>query len=441
MSETAASPEGRRARVASVALAVIVVLAHLPFALEPHVEGDEAVLLFLAARLARAPAEYHVRGALDGPAARRFVAETAPAAAPDRAPAPFALDRVELLRASDGTPRYDPAIYARPMFFHPPLYPYALALARSIGRAAGPALLSATMHGATVGLTGILGATLGGSTVGVLAALLVAIDPISWLCGSRAWIDATLAALCTAAVLAAVRAAAIGSTRPAAAAGLVLGAACLAKLTAALALPGIAVVALVTRPRVRARAVAAYTAGVAVCVGPWLALARIVNGEWLPATFPTAWQIEHYPYVAQAVARPTHFYATGLALVAPVLALAPLALLRLRREPWLWVPLTWAAGFGVPLTALGAAGLGFQLRYLAPAVPALCLLAAAAIAALGRWRWLVLPLAGATALSGVAASAPGAPEPIPYAIERSLAAAGIDLRATWPRLWRSPAQR
>jgi 4-amino-4-deoxy-L-arabinose transferase-like glycosyltransferase len=424
------------------AIAVAATLAHVPATREPHVEGDEVVFLFLAARLAQAPADYHVRGALEGAAASRFAADTrSPSHEADGAgrTGDGARDlRAELLRSSTGSPAYDSAIYARPLFFHPPVYPYALAIARATGGIAGAVLLSAIMHGVAVASIGVLGTSLGGPAIGVLAALLTAIDPVLWLCGSRIWADATLAALCTAAMLAAVRALDSGASRAGFGAGVVMGLACLTKLSAVVLLPALVAAALVHSTPIRRGQIAAYAAGAALVV-PWLLWSYAENGEWLAIMYPTAWQTQHYPYVAQAVERPVHFYVTGLAMVTPVLAFVPVALFRLSRDRWLWIPLVWVTGFAAALTALGAAGLGFQLRYLAPATPALCLLAAAGIVRAGRWRWLAAPLAAATVVSGLSAAAvPGAPEPIPYAITRALEAVGMDLRSIAPRLWRRP---
>jgi len=183
-----------------------------------------------------------------------------------------------------------------------------------------------------------------------------------------------------------------------------------------------------------------YAAGAALCVAPWLGLSRVANGQWLPDSHPTAWQVAHYPYLAQALGRPAHFYATGLLLVAPLLVCAPLALWRLRRDRWLWIPLAWALGFLFPLTLVGVAGQGFQLRYIAAAMPALCLMAAAGMAALPRWGWPVAAALGAATIATALSSAAPAEmaEPAPYFTERSLSAVGLDLRRIAPRLWRAP---
>src|SRR5262249_49623038 len=179
------------------------------------------------------------------------------------------LDRAEALVTPFGAPAYDPHIYAQPIFLHPPLYPYALALARRLGGTEGAALLSAAMHGATIALVGMLGMTWAGPAVGPRAPLLAAIEPVSWLCGHRLWIDAMLAALVAGSVLAAVRALDAGRSRQFFGAGLLLGFACLAKLVAVLVLPGL-VVAACLQPRGFARRPAmGYVAGPAHPRVPW----------------------------------------------------------------------------------------------------------------------------------------------------------------------------
>ena len=310
---------------------------------------------------------------------------------------------------------------------------------RALTGTAGGALLSAITHGATIVLIGMLGTSLGGRAIGLLAALLTAIEPVSWLCGSRLWIDSMLAMLTTGAVVAALWALDAASSRRGFVAGLTLGVACLAKLSAVLVLPGIVAAALLAPRPVPLRPAIAYVAGAALCVVPWLVLIRLANGRWLPDSYPTAWQIAHYPYVAGTLERPAYFYVTGLLAIAPLFCYVPVALWRLGRERWLSIPLAWALGFAVPLTVLGVEGLGFQLRYMAPATPALCLIAAAGILSSGRCRWLPMALGVATFTSGLWERSPaGDPEPDAYYLERALAAARVDLRSLELRSWRAP---
>lgn len=425
---------------------LLTLLFHVPSAVRPHYEGDEIVFTFLAERLADDPLAYHLRGRLHGNAARRFVNDTwmplyaATSPDPPRAAALGALQEADLLHGpfpAGDSYTYDPTIYDRPLFFHPPLYPYALALARSLFGAAGGAWLSILLHAAGVLLVALLGREWAGETAGILAAALMMIDPVSWLAGSRLWIDAAFETVGLAAILGVWRAARQGGVGPSFGAGLLLGAACLTKLTAALLAPAALAAMWVGPRRASRRELAAYAAGAAVPLAPWLALTRVLYGQWIPFIYPTAWLQENYPFVRQGVERPAHFYITGLLLVAPVCAYAAIGAWRARRERWAWIAMTWAGAIVAGFTLFGVARFGMQLRYIAPAMPALALLAASGMLAVGR-RWAVpaIPLAAITFQSALwSAAQPAYADPVPYATSAVLNKVGIDLREIAPRLW------
>src|SRR5262245_61875937 len=143
-----ASASGARFAWLLSCLVTAVVLLHLPSFRLPHVEGDEVVFTFLAERLATDPLAYHLQGSLAGPPARRFITDTWAHIYDDpRYPqlAEFIAAKEDAAVLVDpfgsGQYAYDPAVYDRPMFLHPPLYPYALAAFRAVfGSSGGPAL-------------------------------------------------------------------------------------------------------------------------------------------------------------------------------------------------------------------------------------------------------------------------------------------------------------
>jgi hypothetical protein len=154
----------------------------------------------------------------------------------------------------------------------------------------------------------------------------------------------------------------------------------LSKTTGALVLPAMIALALRRDPAAFApRKLAAAAAAALPCLG-WIALLRIANGQWLPSAFPTAGMMQRYPFVASSVARPGHYYASNLVLFAPAFALA---LLRVRTRDRRDVgPALCAGAFFADLTLFGLMHGGYQTRYIAPAYPALALLAGAAVAQL-----------------------------------------------------------
>jgi 4-amino-4-deoxy-L-arabinose transferase-like glycosyltransferase len=432
-------------------LVVAVVILHLPSFALPHVEGDEVVFTFLAERLAADPRAYHLQGTLGGPPARRFIADTwarlyVPAVDDPRHAqlAAFfaAKDEAAVLFDPLGEPgryAYDPAVYDRPMFLHPPLYPYALAAFRAaFGSPGGPAL-SLLCQIATIVLVALLGRTLADDRVALLAAALVAFDPVSWLCGARLWIDCMSQAMAAAAVLAAVRACRRDTLPAFALAGVVLGLAAWTKLTTLVVAPAI-VVALLGAPRpARRGAIAALAGSAAVLVAAWLGITRVGYGAWLPMNRPTAWIVEQNPYLRLVVGRPWHFYLTGLLLVAPVHVYAIAALRGLGRHPSWRVPAVWAGSGLVLLSALALAGLGggFQLRYLAPAMPGLCLLTAIGIGSLEWWWAAPAMLLGAITFTAAfwSAANPGLADPAPITLMWYASGLGVSFKSLLPGFW------
>ena len=184
--------------------------------------------------------------------------------------------------------------------------------------------------------------------------------------------------------------------------------------------PAVAVVVLAGPRPPRAAALAALAGGAALLLIGWLGIVRLGYGAWFPVNRPTPWIVQDRPYLRLVVNRPRHFYVTGLLLVAPVYGYAISALTELRRRPWLRVPAVWAASGGISLTGLALAGLGggFQLRYLAPMMPALCLLTAAGIARLPWWWAAPAPLAGAVTFTAAFwnAAQPDVADPLPAVV-------------------------
>ena len=122
-------------------------------------------------------------------ASQRFIADTwihtygaLPAPEGERAvQALRRLDRVELTMdpLQPGRRVFDPEIYDHPVFIHPPVYPVLLAASRLMLGSWGGPLLSIRVHVATVVAVALLGRLWFGEKTGLLAAVLVALDPIT----------------------------------------------------------------------------------------------------------------------------------------------------------------------------------------------------------------------------------------------------------------------
>ncbi|UCD75806.1 MAG: glycosyltransferase family 39 protein [Phycisphaerales bacterium] len=385
--------------LALLIIELCLLLVHFNGIRVPHAEGDEAIFTFLALRLAESPGAYHLNGSLEGEAARLFHKSiSVPLWGEKFSDLPTA--EVLVYPADENGvqhPRYDPDLYGQAIFFHPPVYPYALAGFQSVFRIERAVLLSAACHLLAVLLIALLGRMLAGDIAGLIAAGFLSVEAVSYICGQRIWIDAMLQMTVAGSMLAAAWSVQKGGAVRFLLAGACLGLAGLTKFPAGAAVPAVVVLWLTAPRRPSLAHCSLYAAACGLPVLVWLIICKISCGSFLPAGFPTDWMMERYPYVERVVNRSPMFYFVGLMFASPILAFSFLGIARAGRQANLWMPVTWALSFVLILTLIGMMGMGFQLRYLAPAMPALCLLAAVGVMALPLWlRVTALPLAAYT---------------------------------------------
>ncbi|MBI4423423.1 MAG: glycosyltransferase family 39 protein [Elusimicrobia bacterium] len=272
-----------------------------------------------------------------------------------------------------------PWIYDRPIFFHPPAFVY---LGAAAGKAGLPLpLLPVLLNLATIALVYWTGRRLYGEEAARWAAVLAAVCPVGWFVSQRIWIDNMATAATTAAFAAAVWASARPSPRSFALAGTAFGLAFLSKVPGALILPAMLLIAW-TRGRsgLNAATAGSFLAPALALPAAWLLLYKLGTGDWLQR-LPPADFVESNPFVKMAHDRPWHYYFSSLAALCPAYLLA---LWRLRRRCAADAgPAAWCAAFWLVLTGFGMMGGVFQTRFVAPAYPALALLAGAEAAALG----------------------------------------------------------
>ncbi len=284
----------------------------------------------------------------------------------------------------------NPANYDLPIFFHPPAFVYTARLLWFLPLPLVPVLMNLV----TIALVFALGRRLYDDECGLWAALLVALCPVTWFMSQKIWIDNMLVMMVAASMVATMYAADRGRVWAYALAGAIFGLTYLTKVAAILILPSLAVLAFQRDDRRRGAAkVAAFAIPAALMVGWWQLTLKAYNGVWSPSAFPDAGVVAAVPFTALVVDRPWYFYVINLVEITPVYLLALGAALR-RRAHELPVVL-WVVAFWIGATMFGLRGGGYQTRYLAPAYPALALLAAATIA---RFRvpglGLVVALAG-----------------------------------------------
>jgi 4-amino-4-deoxy-L-arabinose transferase-like glycosyltransferase len=289
---------------------------------------------------------------------------------------------VYTLRGAEITRRLSPAIYDRPLFHHPPLYPLLLTPFVALEAKGAAIVISWLGHLLCVLSVGIIGWALldhgeRAREILWLALLGVATDPLLVLVSRKLWIDALLAGL-VALALALVWAAGVSQRRRQllVLGGLVLGLAGLAKLPGLLGAPVAAMIVWGgggTR-RERLRDLLLVATPCAIVVVPWIVLFVATYGVPTPTWLkPDDYALRHYPFLAAAVGRPWYYYAAELALAVPAsVAGLALSLRRTRGEgryqlaaaAWL---LIWLLAF----TIQSVTGHGFLMRYIAPIAPAI----------------------------------------------------------------------
>jgi len=296
---------------------------------------------------------------------------------------PYSLQGSELLS------HLSPGIYDHPLFHYPPLFPALLVPFVLLGAKSAAVTVSWLGHLLAVVAVALVGRHVlsgrqdaaSGLTAPVfwLPLLAVCADPLLMFVSRKLWTDSLLSGLVALSV--AVFLISNGKRRVLlVASGGLLGLAALAKLTALLVVPVYAV-ALLRRNlswRSRLGSVVATVVPIGALVVPWVVLFYQRCGVFVPPWVkPDAWLIEHNSFVSEIVSRPWYYYTVKLPLVMPLLAVVAWALVRDRLAWSDWrvrVAVAWFVVTLVALTMMGAGGYGFQMRQVAPAVPAVYVL-------------------------------------------------------------------
>lgn len=96
-----------------------------------------------------------------------------------------------------------PTYLDRPLFKHPPLYCYLIALSYQLFGSGNLAAVSVSILFGSLMIPGVffLGRELYDDRVGLLAAFLLCVDPVHWVCSERIWMETTMSFFILAAVL------------------------------------------------------------------------------------------------------------------------------------------------------------------------------------------------------------------------------------------------
>jgi 4-amino-4-deoxy-L-arabinose transferase-like glycosyltransferase len=290
------------------------------------------------------------------------------------------------LRGTEVLKTLSPGIYDKPLFHHPPLFPFLLVPFVMADAHQAAVVVPWTGHFLAILSVGLLGFALRRESEEELApfsprywipVVAVALDPILVFLSRRLWMDSLLAGFCGMAAALFL----LGLRRERrgwlAAGGIFLGLATMTKLTGVLLAPVLFLLVFleVKGKRERREALLWGFLPFTIVVAPWFAVFFRQYGVLIPGWInPDQWSLQHYPFLRAIAARPALYYFFQLSVVQPVFPLLViLAIVHWRRiagarlaMPFLWMGLTLLV-----LSTMGARGLGFQMRHLCPMLAAL----------------------------------------------------------------------
>jgi hypothetical protein len=294
-----------------------------------------------------------------------------------------------------------------PVYHHPPLYYLVAWSSEQLAGERGLYLVSYLAALAVLALTFLAGTLVRDPATGFTAAVLLLLCPTTQLVAGKIWAESLLAALLTALIYATYRVDHHASTGAAAskrslASFFALGAAITFTRQTGLFALGFVLPMLVCAAHRRALRAPLLAASAGLCSGllAWLACSAVLTRSLIPAAARPDPQLNQVTgFVAMLLQRnPVSFlyvpfllcplYLFGLALLRPDPGSRPLLPLPL-------FALSYAAG----LTLLAAvAPVSYHMKYMAPALPALALAAAAVLVPLARRRPVLGTALGVAAL-------------------------------------------
>lgn len=352
----------KRQKAAVFFIISALLILHLPTFITPHVEGDEVIYQILAEKTANNFLDYSTQG-------------------------------------TGIVERTGSEIYDTKLFLHPPLFVWSLALLHKIGLGDLAVIIPVFSALMIVFLTFLIARESGFGNDALLAGAILAFDPILFFVSSKILIEAPLTALITLSVylfLLAVRRR--GQAGFFFLAGLVFGLAFMTKYMAITAGPVFLYIFWrkrfdLTNPL---RKFLIFTLAAAAIIMPWLVYFSLNSGFGvLMSRQVTVEYLARVPFIRMVMDRPWHTFFSGSLFLAPVYFISCLGIIGAIRRGRGFFPAVW----GLSVFALYTAAVlftqmaGYSLRFLAPATPAMALLAAQAVGANKKLVAFVWPLA------------------------------------------------
>jgi 4-amino-4-deoxy-L-arabinose transferase-like glycosyltransferase len=286
------------------------------------------------------------------------------------------------LKGTDILPTLSPAIYDRPFFHHPPLFPFLLVPFVKYGSPQSAIIISWLAHLLTIISVGLFGYGMmkGGNGSRVefywIPLLGAAVDPILTFVSTNLWIDGLMTGLLSLSL--ALVFLSLHSKRETLLlllGGAVLGLAALSKLMALLAAPlGLLLIFSSGKPlREKINRSLLFVVPCLVLIIPWFVVFYSRYGTLLPSWIkPDEWLVNSNPFIKAAVSRPFYYYLLKPSLIQPLIPffifVYGIRIVKKDRDIF-YLPLAWFLVYLVVPTIQGLQGWGYQMRYSAPIFP------------------------------------------------------------------------
>lgn len=326
---------------------LLALLIRLPSLFKSHIENDEIILQTLTKKVAKnfSLSDYTLRG--------------------------------ESILADLPKDLYDTALFLRP-----PGFVIISSIFWRLSKGTMAVLMLVPVIGALISVAAIyqIGKLLDNEAVGLISAMILAVEPVLLFSSTKFWTDGWLTGLMTLAMLYVIKAVKIGKISDWIWSSFLTFAAILAKYSAGLLLPVALLIMLINRSKFWK--ISAWLFTVFLLFGCWWRYYSWQTGLLYPmAGRPNQEAINNFPFVAMVVERPIYFYFKQLVITSPLigLGLAVSVYQLIRKRQWS-IGLIWAGIIIMGLTWYGVTGGSYQMRYIAPAMPALALLT-------GQQKW------------------------------------------------------
>ncbi len=276
--------------------------------------------------------------------------------------------------------------YDRPVFHSPPLFVFCLAFITILFGKTWMIMVSIVSGVLTIILTYDICRKLYHEKKALMSAIISFCCPLLLFCSTRILIDALLVFLVTLTIWSFLLALKSNQKSYFIVSGIIFGLTLLTKQSGVLILLTCVYILLKDGFSKQKFVFFIYFLFTAILVcSPWYIYFYKTYGTLFPSWTSSFESIEMFSFIKMTVHRPWHFYVTHIILIAPIYLFAFMNILYVLKNKRINAEIIWALSFLIPLSYLGISGLGFQTRYVAPAIPALAILSAHLLDTENKW--------------------------------------------------------